>query len=148
MQPLWACFWQEDGCCKYLHCTQWTEDPHPPANHLPGHLLPIPAILQENRLYETILGLHPRPLYKRFAEHLLATQDPSSTCPVGLHWRQRGHNISHIEFIGVEKLGTQSWPVLQARERDKINVTGLVTAGINVIEFVRIKQLGCSEDLV
>ena len=38
--------------------------------------------------------------------------------------------------------------MLQARERDKINVTGLVTAGINVIEFVRIKQLGCSEDLV
>jgi hypothetical protein len=46
---------------------------------------------------------------------------------VGLHWRQPGHTIGHLE-----KLGTRSWPVLRAREWDKINVTGLVTAGINV----------------
>ena len=77
-------------------------------------------------------GCTTRPLYKRFAEHLSDIRDPDTTCPVGLHWRKPGHTIGHLEFIGVEKLGTRSWPVLRARERDKINVTGLVTAGINV----------------
>ena len=72
-----------------------------------------------------------RPLYKRFSEHLASIQDPASTCPVGSHWRQPGHKVSHLEFVGVEKLGTRSWPVLRAREKVKINVTGLVTAGIN-----------------
>ena len=76
-------------------------------------------------------GCTTRPLYKRFSEHLSDTQDPNTNCPVGLHWQLPGHTIGHLEFLGVEKLGTRSWPVLRARERDKINVTGLVSAGIN-----------------
>ena len=76
-------------------------------------------------------GCTTRPLYKRFSEHLSDTQDPNTNCPVGLHWQLPRHTIGHLEFLGVEKLGTRSWPVLRARERDKINVTGLVSAGIN-----------------
>ena len=76
-------------------------------------------------------GCTTRPLYKRFSEHLASIQDRDSTCPVGRHWQLPGHTVSHLEFVGVEKLGTRSWPVLRAREKDKINVTGLVTAGIN-----------------
>ena len=76
-------------------------------------------------------GCTTRPLSKRFSEHLSDTQDPNTTCPVGLHWQLPGHTVGHLQFLGVEKLGTRSWPVLRAREREKINFTGLVSAGIN-----------------
>ena len=72
-----------------------------------------------------------RPLAKRFAEHLSDTQDPTTTCPVGRHWQLPGHTVGHLQFLGVEKLGTRSWPPLRAREREKINVTGLLSAEIN-----------------
>ena len=72
-----------------------------------------------------------RPLYKRFAEHLTSIRDPNTTCPVGLRWQRPGHNLGHLEFLGVEKLGNRSWTVLRERERDLINKTGLLSAGIN-----------------
>ena len=76
-------------------------------------------------------GCTTRPLYVRFAEHLATTRDPTSTCPVGLHWQRPGHKPEHLQFLGVERLGTRSWAVLREREKDKINETGLLGAGIN-----------------
>ena len=77
-------------------------------------------------------GCTKRPLYIRFAEHLDSVRDPDTTCTVGLHWRQPGHIPDHLEFLGVEKLGNPSLAVLREREKNMINVTGLLGAGMNV----------------
>ena len=76
-------------------------------------------------------GCTTRPLYKRFDEHLTSIRDPATTCSVGLHWKRPGHKIGHPKFLGVEKLGNRNRAVLRERERDKLNETGVLAAGIN-----------------
>ena len=77
-------------------------------------------------------GMSTRPLYKRFAEHLANIQDPNSTSSVGKHWQVGGHNVSHLEFIGVEKLGNRCPITLRQREIQLINKTGLLGSGLNL----------------
>ena len=76
-------------------------------------------------------GLSHRPLYKRFAEHLLDTQDSTSTHAVGKHWKEPGHTLQHLQFLPVEKLATRDRVTLREREKDLINRTGLLWAGLN-----------------
>ena len=77
-------------------------------------------------------GMSTRPLYIRFAEHLSAVQDPFTTTTVGKHWQLWGHNLTHLEIIGVEKLGHRCPIGLRQREIELINKTGLLDSGLNV----------------
>ena len=77
-------------------------------------------------------GMSYRPLFLRFAEHLADTQDPSSTSAVAKHWQEPGHTLQHLQFLPVEKLGTRDRVTLRQREKDHINRTGLIWAGLNV----------------
>ena len=78
------------------------------------------------------VGLCYRALYLRFAEHLASIRDPSSTCTVGRHWQQPGHTLEHLEFQGVEKLGTKCRVTLREREKALIASTGVLSAGLNI----------------
>ena len=76
-------------------------------------------------------GLSSRPLYQRFAEHLYSTTDITTSSPVGKHWQLPGHTLQHLEFLPVEKLWTRCKVTLRQRERDLINTTGVLGAGLN-----------------
>ena len=76
-------------------------------------------------------GLTSRPAYIRFAEHLHDIRYGIVTSPVGLHWREPGHTVEHLEFTPVEKLGNRDKLTLRQREIDFINKTGVLTAGLN-----------------
>ena len=77
------------------------------------------------------MGLSYRALYLRFAEHLASVKDPNTSCAVGRHWQQPGHKLEHLEFQGVEKLGTRCRVTLRERERALIAKTGVLTVGMN-----------------
>ena len=80
-------------------------------------------------------GMSTRPLYVRFAEHLSAVQDQYTTTSVGKHWQTGGHNLTHLEMIGVEKLGQRCPITLRQREMALINNTGLLESGLNVQRY-------------
>ena len=78
------------------------------------------------------VGMSYRAPYLRFAEHLQAIRDPKTMCTVGLHWQQPGHNLEHLEFQAVEKLGTRCIVTLRERERALIARTGVICLGLNI----------------
>ena len=77
-------------------------------------------------------GQSSRPLYVRFAEHLASIQDQNTTCVVGLHWQEPGHSLENLVFLPVEKLRTKCRVTLRQREKQLINRTGLIAAGLNI----------------
>ena len=76
-------------------------------------------------------GLSTRPRYIRFSEHLASIRDPATTSPVGLHWQEPGHTLAHLTFLPVEKVGNRCPATLRQREKDLINRTGVLAAGLN-----------------
>ena len=76
-------------------------------------------------------GLSTRPCYIRFSEHLASIRDPATTSPVGLHWQEPGHTLAHLTFLPVEKVGNRCPATLRQREKDLINRTGVLAAGLN-----------------
>ena len=77
-------------------------------------------------------GLSTRPCYIRFSEHLASIRDPATTSPVGLHWQEPGHTLAHLTFLPVEKVGNRCPATLRQREKDLINRTGVLSAGLNI----------------
>ena len=77
-------------------------------------------------------GQSSRPLYIRFAEHLVSIRDVNTTCPVGVHWQEPGHNQEHLVFLPVEKMRNRCRVALRQREKQLINSTGLIAAGLNI----------------
>ena len=78
------------------------------------------------------IGMSYRALYLRFAEHLHSVRDPNTQCTVGRHWQQPGHNLEHLEFQAVEKLGTRCRVTLREREKALIARTGVIGQGLNI----------------
>ena len=146
MQPLWACCRQEDCCYKCHHHTQWTEDPHPPANHLPGQL-PIPAVLQEDWLYDTILGLHHEALAQEVCRAPAGHSGPFLHLPCGPSLAIAGtqHQPPRVHRGGEAGDPELASAVSQGEGQNQCYWSG---DSRNLYEFVKRKHLCCIEDLV
>ena len=47
------------------------------------------------------IGESGRQIYKRFKEHQDSSEDPYTTCPVGLHFQLPGHSKTDIELVPI-----------------------------------------------
>ena len=54
-----------------------------------------------------------------------------TTCPVGEHFRGKGHGAHHMEFLVIEKVDSRDKHVLEARERYWRKQYNAISKGLN-----------------
>ena len=77
------------------------------------------------------IGESGRPVYKRFKDHQDSSEDPGTSCPVGLHFQLPGHSKKDMEMVPLEKVRGNT-AVRKIRERNLINKFQMITHGLNV----------------
>ena len=80
---------------------------------------------------EQYIGESGREIYKRFKEHQDSSEDPNTTCPVGLHFQLPGHSKNDIELVPIEiVIGDKA--VRKEREKMLINNYQMIQFGLNI----------------